>query len=106
MAAGAFAQCKVGFFKQVLDILHSEYDRLRLVLGLVYDKEFPTAEESAEEEARSLGKMRRRPRERRMGRQIRRTRGHKHANQDDETGFRTWTTADGKYPCRGEVHVG
>ena len=88
MENGAFAHWKVTVLKMLLDSLHSDYDRIRLVLGIVYARDFPTPEQSAAEEEKILAsKPGATP-----GRKL-----PKHANPDDEIGYRVWTTADGKF---------
>ena len=40
--------------KSLLEMLHSKFDRNRVILGSVYDRDFPTPEKTAAEEAKNL----------------------------------------------------
>ena len=48
----AEAKAKVEGFQDILEQLHDRYDRLRVKLGEMYETEFPTVEQTAEEDQR------------------------------------------------------
>ena len=87
MANGAFAQYKVERFKHILEALGSMYDEFRLNLAGIYERDFPTAEQAAAEEASAVAKNGK------NGAAAVKHPLHKRPNAEDETGYRIWTTA-------------
>ena len=94
--SGAFAKVNVERFKGILEMLSGKYDKFRLNLSMMYDRDFPTAEQVAAEEAEPAG-------EKGNGAAGAPAPPRRHTNAADGTGYRLWTHRRRAEFRRGEV---